>query len=138
MPDTQALEALLARVEGATGPSHDIDDAILRVLGFTWRGMDYCHHDGKTVMKGSPFLTSSLDAIVALIDREFDGTLPRHPVEMSLTSVGGCEGDEGPWRAALWIGAETDGNLSRAWTPALALCASFLRAKLAGVSNVQP
>lgn len=67
--DKAKLEALLDRVERAIGWDSGIDKDILRCLGFTWRGMDYWHHDNRTMWKGCINFTASIDAALALVDR---------------------------------------------------------------------
>lgn len=37
--------------------------------------MDYWHADNKTIFKGSPFFTSSIDAALALVERCLPGAL---------------------------------------------------------------
>lgn len=68
------LAGLIERVEKATGPDHHgIDTAILRHLGFTWRGMAYWNQSETQIFKGSTFFTSSVDAAIALVDFAMPG-----------------------------------------------------------------
>lgn len=59
---------ILRRLEAAKGADREIDRAILRYLGFTWRGMDYWNED-RVVWKGQTCFTYSLDAAIALVER---------------------------------------------------------------------
>lgn len=135
MPDTQALEALLARVEGATGSDREIDADIYEALGYTvkrqskqivtgWRSrrtVAFRYRDGRSWI-AMGLLSHSIDDITSMIKKE----LPE-------------------WNAAVWIDDEPQGSVypkeqpfpadmdiyAAARTPPLALCAAFLRAKLA-------
>ena len=66
---------LIAKLEALDGPDREVDRAILAWLGFSWRGMNYWHHDNKTMWPNSAQtnFTASLDAAVALVER----VLPR-------------------------------------------------------------
>lgn len=82
--DIEAVRALLARVETASGPSFDLDRAIGLVIG-GWKRIDLgsghamlCNSDGGSFpddpgsISGESF-TSSLDAAVALVERVLPG-----------------------------------------------------------------
>jgi len=63
------LSELIAKLEGLSGPSSDVEKAILRHFGFTWRGMAYRNNAGE-MWKGPTFFTHSIDAAVALVERK--------------------------------------------------------------------
>jgi hypothetical protein len=68
-PDTQALEALLARVEAATRPDREIDGEIAQLCGWLKTPLDWTDNFG-TKRNLPPPYTSSLDAIAALAETE--------------------------------------------------------------------
>lgn len=95
------------------GPSRDLDKAILRALGFTWRGMAYWSADDKTMWQGPTQFTSSLDAAVTLV--------PADDI-WDVTSTGSA------WCMPQDLGEQ---SIGRGQTPALALCVAALRARSA-------
>jgi len=111
-PTTPGLSELIERVERAEGPDREIDIAIMRLT------------DPRSAYLYLPLIpphTSSLDAIVGLIERELPG---------AFWSV--CRMEDGPFAQVIrvmpdggYIGALTQGGGK---TAALALCLSFLRA----------
>ena len=66
---------LLSRLQGLTAPDREADRAILAWMGFSWRGMNYWHHDDKTMWPDTmpTNFTASLDATVALCERVLPG-----------------------------------------------------------------
>lgn len=64
---------LAERCERGSGWNSALDKAIMRALGYSWRGMDYWHDDGETIWKGRTCFTASLDASVALLERVLPG-----------------------------------------------------------------
>lgn len=72
------MKELIERLEQATEGGLTLDKAILAELGFTWRGMDYWHHDNKTMWKGSTHFTSSIDAALTLVPEGWSVDLTRH------------------------------------------------------------
>lgn len=128
MTARQGIEALLARVQDANG-SDQIADAMLAEIV---RGPG--HGD-------VPYYTASMDATVALIGREFPGQgfdIAPYP---ESTSVHGLR--------RRWLSGirPTDEMLKRGLftvhgggcaTPALALCAALLAAKLNALTEAEP
>lgn len=126
----QAISELLERVRAASGPVAALDLQIAIVAqGVTPEWQEYSkswayHKDGSWVALQSdgPY-TASLDAIVALIERELLG---------AMRASGSME--DGPFCRLLWPGAEHSyvGNYvdENATTEVLACCAAFLSAKL--------
>ena len=120
------LTALAERVEGLTGPCRETDKAIALALGWTTeappRDSDrpmphlWVGPDGSREMASPPHWTGSLDAVVALIERELPGAL--------------WYVDRGPVRPMAGLQAAGDGPpwFFYAATPALALLAATLRA----------
>jgi hypothetical protein len=118
------LERLIERVEKATGPDEALDADILSALGW------HCRHgngpwqdpDGvvwRCFLNDKVPVTSSLDAVVALIERE---------MQWADWDVSRTVTDEGP-RFVAEVGGET-----QVWhrpTAPIALLAAFLRARLA-------
>lgn len=116
---------ILRRLEAAKGADREIDRAILRYLGFTWRGMDYWNED-RVVWKGATFFTHSLDAAIALVERKLRHA---HP-QMTANLKGIYSGDRVYWYAEItWPSTEHQG---RGTTPALALLIALFRALEAG------
>lgn len=153
MTSKEELTLLLERVQKATGPDREIDwdiaDALQlipahRVIDVGWDHVWY-RHPGETILSRVPGsdqfagveswsplnITASLDAIAALIDSRLNDTpgVAHYPAEMTLSSVG----LDGPWKAAIWLGEESDGQYVKAPTAPLALCAAFLQAMIAQV-----
>lgn len=135
---TETLNALLERIEKAEGPDRELDGELCRILlGWTyekmkgdrvpyWRtprnaGLYYMRESGPLP------LTSSLDAALTLVERELPGWNPiigRH-------RDAGDRGDR--WRGTL-IPPDARLGTFALWgaTPALALLAALLRAKIGG------
>ncbi len=137
MTDREKWLALAERCEKATGPDREIDYLVSAAVGNIPEG---CRRNGAfswicprpslmTVTYHSPVsYTASLDAITDLIERE----LPKAGWEV----CGGKTRDKIASRAWTWLAwAWFEGSgilgksVSRAKTPALALCAAFCRAK---------
>lgn len=117
------LQALLARVEAATGPDRALSNAIRAAL-FPPKA-EVIEHEGHLVTLpagwGSGFepdLTGSLDAALALVERVLPGW------ELELTSE--FRDDAVIWRVML--GDPLRGMDGESSTPALALLAALLRA----------
>lgn len=138
MTDTQALELLAARVEAATGADRKLDAEIrcavfappsafvkqspyngascIYVVGFDgkvllWepRGLSQEQHLGS--------FTASLDAAMTLVPP---------PAKWSITS----SGEDESWQAWVWLEGGSGPERRTAATPALALTAAALRARI--------
>jgi hypothetical protein len=111
------LLALAERCESAVAPSFDLDKAILRALGFTWRGMNYWSDD-RTMWKERSDFTTSIDGALVLIPEgwHFSGLDQQSPAVRVWT-----EGNVAYYSPGL--------NGLHAATPALAICAAALRAR---------
>jgi hypothetical protein len=133
------LIKLAERCEKADGPSLDLDKAILKVLGYTWRGMNYWSSDNESMWKWLATFSYSIDAAMTLIPKGF-----------CLASLGFCEGDEYQpgWHCELlakpehyvFVGLDDSMNFHREdprriRTPALALCAAALRARATAITS---
>lgn len=108
---------LPTRIEAAEEGSFDLDKEILRALGYTWRGMAYWYRDDTHTWKGSVALTRSIDAALSLVPEGYHWSLTEH------ADGAGCMVHhelEQP---------DFNGEVTAA-TPALALCAAALRARL--------
>lgn len=118
----QQWTALAERCEKATGADREIDRAIIAVLGYSWRGMAYWDNEtSERTLEGSVFYTRSLDAIAALIQREF--------ANFALTiSVG-------PEISAVRLCTPGTSEIGVAGTEVLARCAAFCRAMAAKVAT---
>lgn len=97
------MRDLIARIEAATGPDREIDMGILTMLGHAYLG-------------GPPRYSDSLDAALSLVPEGASFNLAREL--------------RGRAWAAVYVPGVTTNALS-ACTPALALCAAALRARLA-------
>lgn len=152
MPTRDEVQALLERVMAATGPDQDIDAEIAlaacsEVAGWVrhpnWAAMDpkvkslraelwlseegflaWRDHNENVASVMAPPYTSSIDAILALIEKELPAVM-----------WSACIMEEGPYAQVLrpmpnggYVGGLTQ---SSAATVPLALCAAFLSAKLA-------
>lgn len=102
MTDTAALRRALEAVEQATGPSFGLEQELAKQF----------YPDLPGVVP--PNLTASIDEVISLIEREMPGT------DCALNWGGGRD------HAMAWVG----GKVRRHSSPALALLAAFLRAKL--------
>lgn len=103
--------------EKATGPSREIDARIQgNVENWTERDIAYVLSDIEGTAKPKPY-TASLDAIVALIEREFS-----EPVFYASRTRSGLG------YASLSKDYQTPHIECNAATPTLALCAAFARA----------
>ena len=105
------LLALAERVEKASGPDRELDDAIGRAVGRV-------EHDGIIIASGyvgTPSYTSSMDAAIRLVPT---------PGKWSITSAQ----HEG-WEAWVWLADGSPPDWHAAATPALALVAAALRAR---------
>jgi len=118
------LSDLLARVEAATGPDRELDDAIVELM--FGKSMLVITEDAGTVWRNhkAPFYTASIDAALALAER----VLPDHEIEMFQLFHGNGWGVN--FRAK---------HIDTAYapTPALALIAAILKALIAA-ENKEP
>lgn len=64
---------ILERLEKATGSDRELDRAILRHFGYTWRGMDYWSADNKHTWKASAFPTWGPSEACRLIEFALPG-----------------------------------------------------------------
>jgi len=110
------MRELIERLEKATEGSLELDKAILLSFGFTWRGMNYWHHDNSTMWRGPTFFTRSLDAAVALVERVLPGA------EWEVSNTGRRPG------ATVISYERRKREGAYASTPAIALCIAILRA----------
>lgn len=76
---------IIARLSAATGSDSELDRAILASVGYTWRGlgMGYWHKDDSHMFSGSPSVTHSIDASIALVERMLPGA------ELEMTNLYG-------------------------------------------------
>lgn len=113
--DLAKLRELLARVESATGPDRKLEYGIARMFIDHWKEYDEDEfYDNAT---HCPRLTSSIDAAVQLCERVLPGWI------WDVTSTG-----------TSWVMTPGDSDehfAASAATPAIALCAAILRAKIA-------
>lgn len=72
MGKLQAIQSLLKVIEQAEEPNHDLDKAVLSVLGYTWRGMGYWKGD-RDLWSGPTFFTSKIDDALYLVRRDYPG-----------------------------------------------------------------
>lgn len=116
MSDLKALE----RVEKATGPAHDLDQAIFVALGFTPTDDSY----GGWFIPGVEdcYVTETIDAALALVEKVLPGF--SYSIDASLPDSGiDC---------VLYPPEPPRGRtLGSAATPALAILCALLRAKQA-------
>jgi len=112
------LAELIERLEKADEGSLELDKAILMSFGFTWRGMNYWHHDDRTMWRGPTFFTRSLDAAVALAER----VLPDVGWSVATNRI------DRRRVARLWTGEIDDGKAHAGASPAIALCLAILKA----------
>ena len=113
--------ALASRAEDATGPDRSLDWDILKALGWSSIGgnvydANYCAH------QIVPNPTGSIDAIVALIERELPGA------GITLDKYWLAKPEGAVWDAKLTIGIHGGGGYSEGPSAALALTAAFCRA----------
>ena len=124
---TQALSALLAKLEAATGPSREYDAEIARAVGWHLRdgmyGLEWIAPEGR--MRGLPHFTESLDCAMTLV-----------PEGCYWHVAAGKTRDSEPLYGAMIQEAAFDGaELGAAENdvgPALALVIASIRARLAG------
>lgn len=139
MAEREEIEALLARVEAATGPDREIDKEIARLLGWSTvappRDSDrmfpslWVSPDGNVKGALPPAYTSSLDAIVGLIEREISVYL------LKITIAPAGNGAElTVWPKGLSGGIE-ETFTAVSVSPELACCAAFLRAAMEKTSD---
>jgi hypothetical protein len=117
MTNPATLLALADRCEQAAGPDRELDNAILSALGYSWRGMAYCHNDDNHVLKGSTFFTKILDAAVTLVPEGW--TWARY-----YSGAAECGTLNGPGGSILF-------ERGQGISTALSLCAAALRARAA-------
>lgn len=130
---------LIARLEAASEGSRELDRELMLLVGDA-REVDHCtfygpdervwyfgEYERETDLPPLPYLTTSLDAIVALIERKLPG--------WTLARLG--QNDDKTWHAELREGYLTSYDRvatssyrpgSRPASPALALCIALLRA----------
>jgi len=114
------MRELIERLEKATGPDRDLDEAILKSFGIhSWAGrMSY--QDGPLWIDfGSSEITASIDAAVALTER----VLPDVGWSVATNRI------DRRRVARLWTGEIDDGKAHAGASPAIALCLAILRAK---------
>lgn len=122
------LAELIARLEAASQGSRPLDREMMLLVGDA-REVDHCtfygpdesvwylgDYEHETDLPPLPYLTSSLDAIVALIERKLPGWWVQY---LGQTTKG--------WAARIERQGTSLG-LFNSTTPALALCIAFLRA----------
>lgn len=138
MPDTptEHLTSLLARVEGAEGPSRRLDGDLAEALGLVPEWCAERSHRQPDLWRGSgagirvetwlaPHFTASVDAILALIERKLPGW-----------SCSAVKLTPDPSEGYVWPRHDSlRQHQGRAATPALALCAALLKALLNTESN---
>lgn len=112
------LAELIERLEKADEGSLELDKAILMSFGFTWRGMNYWHHDDRTMWRGPTNLTRSIDAAVALAER----VLSDAGWSVAMNRI------DRRYVGRIWSGEIDDGKANAGATPAIALCIAILRA----------
>lgn len=105
MPD---LPSLLARIESATGPDREIDAYLADWLDQQYIGAD------------APCYTASIDAGIALCERVLPG--------WSWAVDSGYAANHQKSHAEAWTG--DDEGSGDAATPALALCAAIIKARM--------
>lgn len=135
-----SLSALLERVEGATGPDHEVNGRLYCLAnGYTYRGSCpemgppptgqsyvayYTPANGEQTPRYCPAYTASVDAALALIGRVLPGLCPML-----------WKRDDGVWGAH---GQGWDADTQYAPTPALALCAALLAAMIGEEAKPSP
>ena len=127
MTDRIDLGEIAARCEATAIGSFDLDKAILRALGYTWRGLGYWFHDDSHQWRGPARFTSSIDAALALIpegEREWelhtafrDERFGRYQARVNIDLLPDDPDETGPQ------------GIANGATPALAICAAALRAR---------
>lgn len=124
--DRDTLLALAARVEGAEGPSRELDGGIWRAVN-GYQAVDGFHCDGvwhrlnpkdAAAFDLPPAYTASLDAALALVPEGFEATITVRP--------------PGRVSSAICYGPGSRSRVRDAATPALALTAAALRARAEG------
>ena len=107
------LQALIARLERATGPDRELDNAIWALLGQPLPD---------DPAGWPPLYTASLDAAMTLLPKGEDWA----EWSIGFGFIGGQA------RARIWIGDElSDGQKNVGATPAIALCIAALKARSA-------
>lgn len=114
--------ALAERCEAATGPDREITESIMHALGYSRVSDAHWFCEGKGHWNDGNRLAASLDAITALIEREFPET------RWSVAHSGYSWPDTFAGQISP-VGGLLMRRLSQSATPALALCAAFCRAK---------
>jgi len=112
---------LIERLEKATGPDARLDTDIMIALG-QWTERDWWSFD---YQKHTPAnLTSSVDAALALAERQFPGVWYH-------AAKGKTRADEPLYGAALMFGADPIGQGESDGSTAIAVCIAVLKAKQA-------
>ena len=125
--DGAALRALIERVERATGPHKELDAAVWLHLPeqerHAWKhdGDKFAHAHQIAGCSFIPTYTTSLDAVVALVER-YD---PEQSFPWSVHQVIG----EKYYSATIEGDEDVSGGEGEGKSPALALLLAFLRAK---------
>lgn len=110
---------LIARLEAATGPSRELDKAILLALGYSWRGMAYWSRDDSHTWEGSTNFTASIDAALTLVPDGASWDVRWKSGDKNASVTFYPPGDDPDDYFHVWEAA----------TPALAICIAALRAK---------
>ena len=121
---TQALSALLAKLEAATGPSRELDAQIAVATGVSPHRM----LQSALTCGCSPRYTASLDAAMGLVPDGYGWSVSTPWRDKAKARA--CVADNA--RGYFDAEAEMHYGGHDAETPALALCIAALRARLAG------
>lgn len=112
---TVDLTRLLARIESATGPSRDLDQDLYDLV---WLGLDVPREEP---LPHCPKFTASLDAAIALCERVLPGC--NYRVEWQAKAAT-------PERGWASFGKSGEQECAYGYTPALALCAAIIKARM--------
>jgi len=126
MTNPTPLSALIEKIEAAEEGSRELDVDIAKHLGgairtsttvgtryqVLWLDAEFAQGDDINELPEVPFYTTSIDAIVGLIESELPGAFWR------ISSR----------NKAVLVSKKDHAGYARGHTPALALCASFLKA----------
>lgn len=126
---TADLPSLLTRVQAATGPDRELDEAIGKWLWAKgYNPWDCFNYNKDRDVHGKPF-TSSIDAALALVEK----LLPGWRYAMASVVLGKDEHDHVPWcgLAGPYSSCTFNDHEGRATTPPLAILAALLSALIA-------